>query len=97
MIRFKTISFRIALGGRWPPAAAGSFTSTRIAIELAIFVAAALPGYLLAIAWLDRGLSAGLGKLGAFAGVLPSRCCRRRSGCAAPCCSPPASRSSACC
>jgi len=32
-------------------------------------VAAALPGHLLAIAWLDRGLSAGLGKLGAFAGV----------------------------
>ena len=32
-------------------------------------MAAALPGHLLAIAWLDRGLSAGLGKLGAFAGV----------------------------
>jgi hypothetical protein len=31
-------------------------------------VAAALPGYLLAIAWLDHGLSASLGKLGAFAG-----------------------------
>jgi hypothetical protein len=48
---------------------AGSSTSTRIAIELAIFVAAGLPGYLLAIAWVDHGLSAGLGKLGAFAGV----------------------------
>jgi MFS family permease len=32
----------------------GSSTSTRIAIQLAIFVAAALPGYLLAIVWLDR-------------------------------------------
>ena len=31
-------------------------------------MAAALPGYLLAIAWLDHGRSASLGKLGAFAG-----------------------------
>jgi MFS family permease len=140
-------------------------TMTKTALQLAIFVVAAVPGYVLAIIRLDRmghrrlqltgfaimaacfaviaavpgittmvvpfllvygvsyfftefgpnmttfvmpselypvdmrttghGISAGIGKLGAFIGCSCSRCCRPPSACAARCCSPPESPCSA--
>jgi MFS transporter, PHS family, inorganic phosphate transporter len=142
-------------------------TMTKIALQLAIFVVAAVPGYILAIIRLDRmghrrlqltgfammaacflviaavpgmttmvvpfllvygvsyfftefgpnmttfvmpselypvtmrttghGISAGVGKLGAFIGVFLFRCCKAPWACAARCCSPPGYPSSACC
>ena len=42
-----------------------------------------------------HGISAGVGKLGAFIGVFLSPCSRHPSGCAAPSCSPQASPCSA--
>ena len=49
-----------------------------------------------------HGISASIGKLGAFIGVFLFPCCRLRWDCAARCCSPaespyPASRSPSCC